>query len=86
MAEDLLAKLEKAWPPAQRALVALRPQTPHLPAAGSDPYVQLHDPDLAIAAVRLVAGRPAAVPRAEPSLRVPAGSRAGSVKSRMVAT
>lgn len=65
MAEDLLAKLEKAWPPAQRALVALRPQTPHLPAAGSDPYV------LAIAAVRLVAGRPPAVPRAEPSLRVP---------------
>ncbi|MFJ3977413.1 alpha/beta fold hydrolase [Streptomyces sp. NPDC090021] len=71
MDKGLLAKLEKAWPTAQRALVALRPQTPHLSATGSDHYVRLHDPDLTIAAVRLVADRAAAAPPAEPSLRVP---------------
>ncbi|MFI5765711.1 alpha/beta fold hydrolase [Streptomyces sp. NPDC051563] len=57
MSKDLVAKLEKAWPTAQQALVGLRPQTPHLLATGSDHYVQLHDPDLTIAAVRLVADR-----------------------------
>ncbi|MEJ8638814.1 MULTISPECIES: alpha/beta fold hydrolase [Streptomyces] len=62
MNKELLAKLETAWPKAQQALVALRPQTPHLLATGSDHYVQLHDPDLTTAAIRLVADR-AAVPR-----------------------
>ncbi len=60
MSKALLAKLETAWPKAQQALVELRPQTPHLLATGSDHYVQLHDPDLTIAAVRLVADRTAA--------------------------
>ncbi|MFD9409699.1 hypothetical protein ACFWBN_22155 [Streptomyces sp. NPDC059989] len=60
MAKDLPAKLERAGPQAQEALVALRPQTPHLLATGSDHYVQLHDPDLTIAAIRLVADRSAA--------------------------
>ncbi|MFD3698062.1 alpha/beta fold hydrolase [Streptomyces sp. NPDC058646] len=60
MSKDLLKKLETAWPKAQQALVALRPQTPHLLATGSDHYVQLHDPDLTIAAIRLVADRVAA--------------------------
>lgn len=59
MAKDLLAKLEASWPKAQQALVALRPQTPHLLATGSDHYVQIHDPDLTIAAIRLVTGRAA---------------------------
>ncbi|MFD8949606.1 alpha/beta fold hydrolase [Streptomyces xanthophaeus] len=62
MSKDLLAKLEAAWPKAQQALVGLRPQTPHLLATGSDHYVQLHDPDLTIAAVRLVADRASAQP------------------------
>ncbi|MEV7446473.1 alpha/beta hydrolase [Streptomyces sp. NPDC091204] len=66
MSKDLLAKLETAWPKAQQALVGLRPQTPHLLATGSDHYVQLHDPDLTIAAVRLVADRAAARPSPAP--------------------
>jgi pimeloyl-ACP methyl ester carboxylesterase len=57
MSKALLARLETAWPKGQQALVALQPQTPHLLATGSDHYVQLHDPDLTIAAIRLVAGR-----------------------------
>ncbi|GGZ04449.1 alpha/beta fold hydrolase [Streptomyces avidinii] len=57
MSGELLAALEKAWPQAQQALVELRPQTPHLLATGSDHYVQLHDPDLTIAAIRLIADR-----------------------------
>ncbi|MDX3541031.1 alpha/beta hydrolase, partial [Streptomyces sp. MB09-01] len=44
MSKDLLAKLERAWPKAQRALVGLWPQTPHLLAAGSDHYVQFYAP------------------------------------------
>ncbi|MFD8793572.1 alpha/beta fold hydrolase [Streptomyces vinaceus] len=53
----LLAPLERAWPEVQRTLVELGEQTPHLLATGSDHYVQLHDPDLTISAIRLVAGR-----------------------------
>ncbi|MFB6805619.1 alpha/beta fold hydrolase [Streptomyces sp. NPDC056387] len=53
----VLAPLERAWPGVQQALVELGNQTPHLLATGSDHYVQLHDPDLTIAAIRLVAGR-----------------------------
>ncbi|MEU9006463.1 alpha/beta hydrolase [Streptomyces sp. NPDC048551] len=63
MDKALLAKLEAAWPRAQQALVDLRPQTPHLLATGSDHYVQLHDPDLTTAAVRLITTR-ATTPRA----------------------
>ncbi|MFE9929325.1 alpha/beta fold hydrolase [Streptomyces sp. NPDC005533] len=66
MSKSLLAKLETAWPKAQQALVDLRPQTPHLLATGSDHYVQIHDPDLTIAAVRLVADRAAARPSPVP--------------------
>ncbi|MGW8780807.1 alpha/beta fold hydrolase [Streptomyces sp. NPDC055796] len=55
--KDLLEPLERAWPAVQQALVELGVQTPHLLATGSDHYVQLHDPDLTIAAIRLVAGR-----------------------------
>ncbi|WP_327302362.1 alpha/beta hydrolase [Streptomyces sp. NBC_01298] len=66
MSGDLVAKLEKAWPKAQQALVGLRPQTPHLLATGSDHYVQIHDPDLTIAAVRLVADRASPPPGTAP--------------------
>ncbi|MEU3316023.1 alpha/beta hydrolase [Streptomyces sp. NPDC006662] len=57
MSKELLARLEAAWPKAQQSLVELAPQTPHLLATGSDHYVQLQDPDLTTAAVRLVAER-----------------------------
>ncbi|MGW7345084.1 alpha/beta fold hydrolase [Streptomyces sp. NPDC054854] len=69
MDKALLAKLETAWPKAQQALVGLRPQTPHLLATGSDHYVQLHDPDLTIAAIRLVADRAATLPEPKPAAR-----------------
>ncbi|MFD5718000.1 alpha/beta fold hydrolase [Streptomyces sp. NPDC127036] len=62
MDKGLLKKLEAAWPKAQQALVGLRPQTPQILATGSDHYVMLHDPDLTIAAIRLVADRAADAP------------------------
>lgn len=55
------AKLEQAWREASADLIALRPQTPHLIATGSDHFIQIHQPDLVVAGVRL------AVQRAEPS-------------------
>ncbi|WP_327363757.1 alpha/beta fold hydrolase [Streptomyces sp. NBC_01296] len=55
--QAVLAPLERAWPEVQQALVELGNQTPHLLATGSDHYVQVHDPDLTIGAIRLVAGR-----------------------------
>jgi hypothetical protein len=42
---------------AQDLLVGLRPRTPHVVATGSDHDVQLRDPDLTIATVRLVLER-----------------------------
>ncbi|MFJ3727178.1 alpha/beta fold hydrolase [Streptomyces sp. NPDC090045] len=59
--------MEAAWPEAQQALVGLLPQPPHLLATAIDHYVQLHDPDLTIAAVRLVADRAAVPPSVVPS-------------------
>jgi pimeloyl-ACP methyl ester carboxylesterase len=47
------AKLEQAWREATSDLVALRPQTPHIFATGSDHYVQIHQPDLVAAGVGL---------------------------------
>jgi pimeloyl-ACP methyl ester carboxylesterase len=52
-AEDL----ERAWVAGQPALVALRPNTPHLIATGSDHYVHVRQPDLVEAMVDIVAGR-----------------------------
>ncbi|MGW7332801.1 alpha/beta fold hydrolase [Streptomyces sp. NPDC054840] len=60
--KELLDTLERVWPQVQRSLVELAPQTPHLLATGSDHYVQVHDPDLTIGAVRLVVGRVRAEP------------------------
>jgi pimeloyl-ACP methyl ester carboxylesterase len=53
----LLSKLEEAWPLVQDELVKLEPQTPHILATGSDHYVQMHDPDLTIATIRLIVKR-----------------------------
>ena len=50
-------KLEQAWRDATSALVALRPETPHFYATGSDHMVQIHQPDLVAAAVGLVIQR-----------------------------
>ncbi|MFF4350162.1 alpha/beta fold hydrolase [Streptomyces sp. NPDC001530] len=55
--KSLLTRLERAWPQVQRTLVDLAPQTPHLLATGSDHYVQVHDPDLTIGAIKLIMGR-----------------------------
>lgn len=53
------AKLEQVWQEATADLVALRPQTPRISATGSDHYVQIHQPDLVVAGVRLVIQRSA---------------------------
>ncbi|WP_022887485.1 alpha/beta fold hydrolase [Glaciibacter superstes] len=53
----LTETLERAWPHVQEELVALRPNTPHAFATGSDHYVQIHDPDLTSSMIRLVLER-----------------------------
>ena len=53
----ILGKLEQAWPLVQDELVKLEPQTPHILATGSDHYVQIRDPDLTIATIRLIVKR-----------------------------
>jgi pimeloyl-ACP methyl ester carboxylesterase len=54
---DVTARLEVVWPEVQQSIVALRPQTPHTFATGSDHYLQMHDPDLVISATQLIRGR-----------------------------
>lgn len=56
------AKLEQAWREGTSDLVALRPQTPHIFATGSDHYVQIHQPDLVAAGVELAVRRSASNP------------------------
>lgn len=51
------AKLEQAWRDATSDLIALRPETPHIYATGSDHMVQIHQPDLVAAAVGVVIQR-----------------------------
>lgn len=53
----LKRRLEAIWPRVQDRLVTLEPQTPHIMATGSDHYVQIHDPDLTTATIRLILGR-----------------------------
>ena len=55
-------KLDRIWNKTQNQLVTLEPNTPHLIATGSDHYVQVRQPDLVIAAARLVIGRAEASP------------------------
>ncbi len=57
----LAAQVEKVWPQAASNLVALRPQTPHFFATGSDHYIQVHQPDLVAAAVAVVVQRSATI-------------------------
>lgn len=51
------ARLEQAWRDAAADLVALRPQTPHLVATGSNHFIQIQQPDLVVAAVALATQR-----------------------------
>jgi pimeloyl-ACP methyl ester carboxylesterase len=51
------ADLERIWPEAAQDLVKLEPDTPHIFATGSDHYIQIHQPDLVIASIRLVIAR-----------------------------
>ncbi|OBI08227.1 hypothetical protein A5714_21405 [Mycobacterium sp. E2462] len=51
------AALEQAWRDATASLIGLRPQTPHLIATGSDHFVQIHQPDLVVAGIRLALRR-----------------------------
>ena len=53
------AQLEQAWRDATSDLIALRPQTPHMIATGSDHFVQIHQPDLVAAGVELAVQRSA---------------------------
>jgi pimeloyl-ACP methyl ester carboxylesterase len=53
------AQLEQVWTRAQDQLAALVPHTPHVIATGSDHYVQVRQPDVVIAAARLVIHRTA---------------------------
>lgn len=53
------AKLEQVWQEATSNLVALRPQTPHIVANGSDHFIQIHQPDLVVAGIDLVIKRSA---------------------------
>jgi pimeloyl-ACP methyl ester carboxylesterase len=53
------AKLEQVWRDASSDLIALRPQTPHMIATGSDHFIQVHQPDLVVAGVRLAMQRSA---------------------------
>jgi pimeloyl-ACP methyl ester carboxylesterase len=53
------AKLEQAWQQGTSDLIALRPQTPHVFATGSDHFVQIHQPDVVVAAVGLAMQRSA---------------------------
>lgn len=55
--EAVITRLEQVWPEVQADLVGLEPQTPHVVATGSDHYVQVNDPDLTIAVIRLVVDR-----------------------------
>jgi len=54
------AQLEQVWTQAQNQLTTLEPHTPHIIATGSDHYVQVRQPDVVIAAARLVIHRAAA--------------------------
>jgi pimeloyl-ACP methyl ester carboxylesterase len=59
VSDEQSATLERAWRDGASALIALRPQTPHLIATDSDHFVQLHQPDLVVSGVRLVLQRSA---------------------------
>jgi hypothetical protein len=49
--------IDRVWPHAQRSLVDLVPNTPQMIAHGSIHYIQVTEPDLVVAATRLVIAR-----------------------------
>ena len=51
------AEVERIWPKGAENLVKLEPDTPHIFATGSDHYIQINQPDLVIASIRLVIER-----------------------------
>jgi len=51
------AELERLWPLGAESLVRLEPGTPHIVTVGSDHYIQVRQPDLVIASVRLAIER-----------------------------
>jgi pimeloyl-ACP methyl ester carboxylesterase len=55
--QDVARRVDEVWPFVQAELVPLRPQTPHIFATGSSHYVQIQDPDLTIATIRLIVKR-----------------------------
>jgi hypothetical protein len=55
--------LDRVWPQGALSLVALRPQTTHILATGSDHYIQVHQPDLVMAITELLIDRSAQPPR-----------------------
>ncbi len=52
--------IEQLWPQVQAGVVQIAPQTPQIMATGSDHYIQVRQPDLVVAATRLVITRAAA--------------------------
>ena len=50
-------EVERIWPKGAENLVKLEPDTPHIFATGSDHYIQINQPDLVIASIRLVIER-----------------------------
>jgi pimeloyl-ACP methyl ester carboxylesterase len=51
------AELERLWSKAAEGWVKLEPDTPHIFAADSDHYIQIHQPDLVSQSIQLVIGR-----------------------------
>ena len=51
------AEVERIWLKAAENFVKLEPDTPHIFATGSDHYIQINQPDLVIASIRLVIER-----------------------------
>jgi hypothetical protein len=49
--------IEQLWPQVQASVVQIAPQTPQIMATGSDHYIQVHQPDLVVAATQLVIAR-----------------------------
>jgi pimeloyl-ACP methyl ester carboxylesterase len=51
------ALLERLWPEGAEDLVKLEPESPHIFATDSDHFIQIHQPDLVMQAIKLVIDR-----------------------------
>ena len=56
-AELTATDIERFWPQVQAGVVQIAPQAPQILAIGSGPHIAVRQPDLVIAAHRLVAWR-----------------------------